>query len=235
MVCAAPFVYLPLAQSQLSARFEVAAQNCRSGGAGAFTGEVLAEQLADLQVPWVVLGHSERRAMYGDTDAEAAAKASLALRCGLQVMFCIGETLGEREAGLTLDVCRRQLQALVDKVGQDLSNVVIAYGTRVLLLPSLSSLRPPSSEPVWAIGTGKVASPAQAQEVHLGIRSWLAATCGHTAAVGTRILYGGSVSAGNCQELAGQPDIDGFLVGGASLKAADFISICQAGAVKALA
>lgn len=144
MVCAAPFVYLPLAQSQLSARFEVAAQNCRSGGAGAFTGEVLAEQLADLQVPWVVLGHSERRAMYGDTDAEAAAKASLALRCGLQVMFCIGETLGEREAGLTLDVCRRQLQALVDKVGQDLSNVVIAYGTRVLLLPSLSSLRPPS-------------------------------------------------------------------------------------------
>ena len=120
----------------------MAAQNCRSGGAGAFTGEVLAEQLADLQVPWVVLGHSERRALYGDTDAEAAAKAAVALRSGLQVIFCIGETLGEREAGQTLDVCRRQLQALVDKVGQDLSKVVLAYGARGdMLQPTLSLLK----------------------------------------------------------------------------------------------
>ena len=160
-------------------------------------------------MPWVILGHSERRALCGETDSVVADKVAKALETGLKVIACIGETLEEREAGQTVAVCTRQLKAMTDKVS-DWSNVVIAY------------------EPVWAIGTSKVATPQQAQEVHAAVRAFMAEAVGANAAAGIRIQYGGSVNPGNCDELAGMEDIDGFLVGGASLNAGDFLTICAA-------
>ena len=164
-------------------------------------------------VPWVILGHSERRALFGESNELVGRKVAYALRAGLKVMACVGETLAQREAGATLDVCTAQLRAIHEATGGDWRDVVVAY------------------EPVWAIGTGKVATPAQAQEVHAGLRAWLR-EAGPGAADCTRIMYGGSVSAKNCRELAEQEDVDGFLVGGASLKAADFAQIVSAGAAK---
>ena len=210
VICAPPMVYLPKVQSKLDRKYAISAQNCWVGPGGAFTGEVSAEMLVDAGVPWVILGHSERRALCGETDEFVGQKVAYAIKSGLKVMACIGETLEEREAGVTLQVCSRQLQAIVNQISpEDWEKVVIAY------------------EPVWAIGTGKVATPEQAQETHAGIRAFMAQAVSPQVASAVRIQYGGSVNAGNCEELARQEDIDGFLVGGASLKGDDFVTICN--------
>ena len=211
VICAPPMVYLPKVQSTLDRKYALSAQNCWVGEGGAFTGEVAAEMLVDTGIPWVILGHSERRALCGESDEFIGKKVKYAISKGLSVMACIGETLEEREAGQTLDVCRRQLQAIVNEItADDWAKVVIAY------------------EPVWAIGTGKVATPQQAQEVHAGIRAFVAQAVSPAVASAVRIQYGGSVNPGNCEELAKMEDIDGFLVGGASLKGPDFVTICNA-------
>jgi len=157
--------------------------------------------LKDIGVHWTLTGHSERRTLFHESDKDVALKTKIALENGLKVKACIGEKLEEREAGKTLEVCSRQLKAIADHVEvAHWGNIVVAY------------------EPVWAIGTGKVASPQQAQETHEQIREWMSKNISPEVAAATRILYGGSVSAGNCAELIKQKDIDGFLVGGASLK-----------------
>ncbi|KAL4419856.1 hypothetical protein ABPG75_006954 [Micractinium tetrahymenae] len=207
VVVAPAAVHIPQVLASLRKDFSVAAQNCWVKAGGAFTGELSAEMLADLGLPWVVLGHSERRHIIGESDEFIADKVAYALSKGLGVIYCIGEKLEEREAGNTLDVNARQMKALADKI-QDWSKVVVAY------------------EPVWAIGTGKVATPEQAQEVHDAVRKWLADNVSADAAATTRIIYGGSVTAKNCGDLATQPDIDGFLVGGASLKP-EFVDIIK--------
>ena len=212
IICAPPMLYLPSVQSTLNGtRFQIAAQNCWVNGGGAFTGEVSAEMLVDARVPWVILGHSERRSLCGESNEFTGKKVKHALGVGLRVIACVGETLAQRENGTTLDVCFAQLKAVADEIQKsDWANVVIAY------------------EPVWAIGTGKVATPEQAQDVHAALRGWVHTHIGSSAGDAIRIQYGGSVNAGNCVELAGKEDIDGFLVGGASLKAEDFIKICNA-------
>lgn len=207
---APPAVHIPSVQATLNSRFQVAAQNCWVGPGGAFTGEVSADMLVDSKIPWVILGHSERRALCGETNEFVGEKTKYALSKGLKVALCIGETLEQREAGTTLDVCRAQLKAVNDVVTvADWENIVIAY------------------EPVWAIGTGKVATPQQAQDVHAGIRKWCAENISAEVASKVRIQYGGSVNAGNCEELAQKEDIDGFLVGGASLIGDAFVTICN--------
>lgn len=170
--------------------------------------------LIDLGVKWVILGHSERRHIIKESDDLIAEKTKYAISKGLPVIYCIGEQLEEREAGNTLNVCARQMDALKSKLSkEDWGNVVIAY------------------EPVWAIGTGKVATPEQAQEVHASVRSWVEKNIGSDTAAMIRIIYGGSVNAGNCKELAKKEDIDGFLVGGASLKP-EFVDIIKSAEVK---
>ncbi|KAL0725589.1 hypothetical protein Bca4012_040188 [Brassica carinata] len=212
VVVSPPYVFLPMVKSILRPDFHVAAQNCWVKKGGAFTGEVSAEMLVNLDIPWVILGHSERRALLNETNEFVGDKVAYALAQGLKVIACVGETLEQREAGSTMDVVAAQTKAIADRVS-NWSNVVIAY------------------EPVWAIGTGKVASPAQAQEVHDELRKWLAKNVSADVAATTRIIYGGSVNGGNCKELGGQADVDGFLVGGASLKA-EFIDIIKAAEVK---
>ncbi|CAN8279426.1 unnamed protein product [Cochlearia groenlandica] len=212
VVVSPPFVFLPLVKSSLRPDFHVAAQNCWVKKGGAFTGEVSAEMLVNLDIPWVILGHSERRAILNESNEFVGDKVAYALAQGLKVIACVGETLEQREAGSTMDVVAAQTKAIADRVS-NWSNVVIAY------------------EPVWAIGTGKVASPAQAQEVHDELRKWLAKNVSDEVAATTRIIYGGSVNGGNCKELGGQADVDGFLVGGASLKA-EFIDIIKAAEVQ---
>ena len=211
IVCAPPFVFLNQVLDTLDkSKFSIAAQNCWIGDGGAYTGEVCANMLTDLSIPWVILGHSERRSLCGETNDIVGTKVAYALSKGLKVIACVGESLEERESGTTMKVVEEQLAAIanvVDKTGW--KDVVVAY------------------EPVWAIGTGKVATPDQAQEVHAGIRAWFANSVGADVASSVRIQYGGSVNAGNCAELAGMEDIDGFLVGGASLKAEDFVTICN--------
>ncbi|KAE8750954.1 hypothetical protein FOCC_FOCC002382 [Frankliniella occidentalis] len=204
--CPAP--YLEYAKGLLPASISVSAQNCYKVPKGAFTGEISPAMLKDLGLNWVILGHSERRNVFGETDALVAEKTAHALEEGLSVIACIGEKLEEREAGKTEEVVYRQTQAIADKI-KDWSKVVIAY------------------EPVWAIGTGKTASPQQAQEVHEKLRAWLKAKVSEKVANETRIIYGGSVTAANCKELAKSGDIDGFLVGGASLKP-EFVEIVNA-------
>jgi len=191
-------VHINLAKSLLRSDIKVAAQDCNAEGAGAHTGETNPGMLKDLGCEYVIIGHSERRAA-GETDEQSAQKAKNALDNGLSVVFCTGETLEEREAGQALDVNTRQLNALL-KETKDLSNVVIAY------------------EPVWAIGTGKTASAQDAQNMCADLRNLLCSSVSEDVAESTRITYGGSVNAGNATELGGQPDIDGFLIGGASLK-----------------
>lgn len=197
---APPTPYLSSTRDALRGDFAVSGQNAWMGAGGAFTGETDAAMLRDVGCDWVILGHSERRHIpeLRETDACIAEKAKYALSEGLGVMYCIGELLEEREAGQTIAVCERQMSALKEAVS-DWSKIVIAY------------------EPVWAIGTGKVATPQQADEVHQALRSWIKKNMGDQVADSTRILYGGSVSPKNCAELAKLPDIDGFLVGGASL------------------
>jgi triosephosphate isomerase len=186
------------------------AQTVSEHDAGAFTGEVAAAMLCDFGCCYVLVGHSERRSLFGESDAAVAGKFEAALRAGLVPVLCVGETLAERQSGLTMEVISRQLDAVVGRVGADaLAKAVVAY------------------EPVWAIGTGVTATPAQAQEVHAAIRARVA---GHNSQVagGLRILYGGSVKPQNAVELFAQADIDGGLIGGASLVADDFLAICQA-------
>lgn len=186
----------------------VGAQDVSAQDSGAYTGEVSVGMLKDFGVRYAIVGHSERRQYHGETDAVVAAKAQRALAAGLTPIVCVGETLAEREAGHTVEVVKRQLAAVIHTNGHCISEIVVAY------------------EPVWAIGTGKTASPEQAQEVHAILRAQLKAASSHADRV--RILYGGSMNAANAAQLLAQPDIDGGLIGGASLKPADFLTIIAA-------
>jgi len=208
VVIAPPSLFLLPVKQHLKSEVAVAAQNGYFEKFGAFTGEISFHQLAESQIPWVILGHSERRSLFHETDSEVGKKTAAALKEGLSVIACCGETLEQREADKTMEVVKHQLNGIKAEIS-DWSKVVIAY------------------EPVWAIGTGKVATAQQAQEVHAGIREWLKSEVSAEAADSTRIIYGGSVSAKNCKELAGEADIDGFLVGGASLKP-EFVEIINA-------
>lgn len=187
------------------------AQDVSGQSAGAFTGEVSAAMLKDFACRYAIVGHSERRQYHGETDALVAAKAQQALAVGITPIVCVGETLAEREAGTTTEVVKRQLAAVIHANGHCISEIVLAY------------------EPVWAIGTGKTASPEEAQAVHAVLRAQLAAATGQASRV--KIIYGGSMNAANAAILLAQPDIDGGLIGGAALKAADFLSIVSAAAV----
>ena len=208
VVVCPPFVHLPLAlELATGSAMEVGGQNCSEHEGGAYTGEVAATMLADLGCQWVVLGHSERRQYFAESSELVAAKYRMAHGAGLQPIVCVGETLQQREQGRAEDVVAGQLQVLMEK--PLLPSDVIAY------------------EPVWAIGTGRTASPAQAQAMHAFIRSTLRKHCGETAGQ-IRLLYGGSVKAANAAELFGQEDIDGGLVGGASLNAEEFAAIVSA-------
>jgi len=208
VVIAPPSIYLLSTREHLNKGLEVAAQNIFDKPSGAFTGEISAEQLKDSGITWTILGHSERRVILQEDDQFVASKTKAALDAGLSVILCCGESLEQREANKTVEVVTTQLKAVADKV-KDWSKIVVAY------------------EPIWAIGTGKVATTEQAQEVHKAIREWLQKEVSSEAADKTRILYGGSVTEKNCGELAKQADIDGFLVGGASLKPA-FVDIINA-------
>jgi triosephosphate isomerase (TIM) len=206
-----PFPYLHQAQARLQ-RTAIAwgAQNVSQHEKGAYTGEVAASMLVDFGCRYAIVGHSERRALYGEDDRTVAAKFVAAQKAGLTPILCLGETLEQREAGVTKAVVSTQLDAVLDAAGAGaMNNAVIAY------------------EPVWAIGTGRTATPGQAQEVHALLRERLA---GRDAAMarGMRILYGGSVKAGNAAELFSQTDIDGGLIGGASLVSEEFLAICRA-------
>jgi triosephosphate isomerase len=209
-VVAPSAVHIPFVQANLTnLKFAVSAQNCIPKG-GAFTGEMSLDMLTDLGIQWTILGHSERRQYYGETNEIVATKVYAAVQAGRKVMACIGETLKDREDGRTANIIMAQLATIAQKLRNDeWTNVVIAY------------------EPVWAIGTGKVATPDQAQEVHASIREWLAANVDGEVAKGMRILYGGSVTAASAPTLYQQPDINGFLVGGASLKP-EFVDIINA-------
>ncbi|KAG2165991.1 Triosephosphate isomerase [Aureobasidium pullulans] len=208
VVIAPPALYLLLTREHLRSGLEVAAQNVFDKPNGAFTGEISASQLKESNITWTLTGHSERRVILKESDDFIASKTKTALNHGLGVILCIGETLEQREANQTIDVVTNQLRAVAKQI-QDWSKIVIAY------------------EPVWAIGTGKVATTEQAQEVHAAIREYLTKEVSQTASDNTRIIYGGSVSEKNCNELAKEKDIDGFLVGGASLKPA-FVDIINA-------
>ncbi|CAB3225921.1 unnamed protein product [Arctia plantaginis] len=209
VVIGIPAIYLAYVKSIVPNNIEVAAQNCWKVAKGAFTGEISPAMIKDIGCNWVILGHSERRTIFKEQDELVAEKVAHALESGLKVIACIGETLEEREAGKTEEVVFRQIKALVPAIGDKWANVVLAY------------------EPVWAIGTGKTASPQQAQEVHAALRNWLSTNVSPDVAASVRIQYGGSVTASNAKELAGCADIDGFLVGGASLKP-EFVDIVNA-------
>ena len=206
-----PFPYLAQAQSVLTGTPVVwGAQNLSEQAQGAFTGEVSASMLQDFACRYVLVGHSERRSIYGETDALVAEKFAVALAAGLRPVLCVGETLDQREAGQTVEVVSAQIDAVLKRVGvAAFANAVIAY------------------EPVWAIGTGRTATSEQAQEVHAAIRAQIAQADAAVAG-GLQILYGGSMKPSNAVELLGMPDIDGGLIGGAALKAADFLAIIYA-------
>jgi len=209
-VCA-PYVYL----SQVADKLDGSAvawgsQNINDNDSGAYTGEISGPMLNDFGCKYAIVGHSERRSIYGETDEDVARRFMAAQKHGLVPILCVGELLEEREQGITNEVVSRQLDAVINAAGiQAIGNSVIAY------------------EPVWAIGTGKTASPEQAQEVHAMIRAKLAGMDADIAA-SVRILYGGSMKPGNAGELIGMDDIDGGLIGGASLNADDFLGICTA-------
>lgn len=196
--------------AQLQARLQGSvldwgAQDCSAHDSGAYTGEVSAAMLREFGCHYVIVGHSERRQYHGESDDLVAAKAQRALAAGITPIVCVGETLADREAGRTDFVVKRQLSAVIHAVGHCASEIVVAY------------------EPVWAIGTGRTATPEQAQAVHAVLRAQLRAASARSQR--NRILYGGSMNAGNAAELLAQPDIDGGLIGGASLKAAEFLKI----------
>ncbi len=211
VVVGPPATALAAVAHQLSeAKSEVglAAQNMHWEKSGAFTGEISANMLMDTGTSWIIIGHSERRQLFGETDESVAKKVAAANAAGLKPIVCVGETLDQREAGQTLEVVARQIAAFIDELGRSDGLGVIAY------------------EPIWAIGTGKVASPEDAQQVHAAIRAQLVEASAELAKV-TRILYGGSVKPNNAEGLLAQPDLDGALVGGASLKADSFSKIIE--------
>jgi triosephosphate isomerase (TIM) len=210
LVVAPPFTALAACAHECEAsRVEIAGQNMYPKSSGAFTGEVSAPMLRAAGCRWVILGHSERRQHFGETDEFVAEKVAAALHHGLVPIVCVGETLQQREAGHTLEVVERQVHAFLATIAGASLDAAIAY------------------EPVWAIGTGKNAGPSEAQEVHEVIRSWLAKSSPSLAAR-TRILYGGSVKPDNARDLLAAPDVDGALVGGASLDMATFAPIARA-------
>jgi triosephosphate isomerase (TIM) len=213
VVFAVPFPYLQTASARVKGKqnYAVAAQNCHHKSAGAYTGEVSAEMLESLQIPFVVLGHSERREYNGETNAMLAEKVNEALAKGLQPIFCCGEPLAIREAGTQNIHVEKQLEeSLFHLSSEHILQIVIAY------------------EPIWAIGTGKTATADQAQDMHLHLRNVLATKYGAHIANQMSILYGGSVKGSNAKELFSKPDVDGGLVGGASLQADDFALIIEA-------
>jgi len=200
-----------LAQVQMlraGSALELGAQDVSQHEQGAYTGEVSAAMLKEFGVRYAIVGHSERRQYHGETDALVAEKARVALAAGVTPIVCVGETLAERESGKTEEVVKRQMAAVIHTNGHCISEIVVAY------------------EPVWAIGTGRTATPEQAQQVHALLRAQLKAATEHVDRI--HILYGGSMNAANAAALLSQPDIDGGLVGGASLKAADFLQIIAA-------
>jgi triosephosphate isomerase len=206
-----PAVYLAQVQQLVKGSgIDLGSQDVSAHEQGAYTGEVSAVMLKDFAVRYAIMGHSERRQYHDETDEQVALKAQRALSAGVTPIVCVGETLAEREAGKTEEVVKRQLAAVIHINGHCISEIVVAY------------------EPVWAIGTGKTASPEQAQSVHAVLRAQLKAATEHSERV--HILYGGSMNAANAAELLAQPDIDGGLIGGAALKAADFLTIIAAAA-----
>ncbi|MCP5269582.1 MAG: triose-phosphate isomerase [Zoogloeaceae bacterium] len=211
MVVCAPFPYLEQVRNLLAATpVGWGAQTLSEHAQGAYTGEVSAGMLREFGCRYVIVGHSERRALFSESDEQVAAKFLAACNAGLVPILCVGETLAQRESGETVRVVEKQLQVVLDRAGVErFSSAVVAY------------------EPVWAIGTGRTATPEQAQEVHVAIRSCLA-RLDQQVASGLQILYGGSVKAQNAGEIFAQADIDGGLIGGASLVADDFLAICQA-------
>jgi triosephosphate isomerase len=204
------FVHIPMVVSELAdSSIAVGAQNGHAQQQGAFTGEVSVSMLLEMGVSYCLVGHSERRALFSETDSLVAEKFAAVQAAGLIPVLCIGESLEDREQGLTSHVVIAQLDAVLAKVGVEaFANAVIAY------------------EPIWAIGTGKTASPEQAQAVHKTLRDHVAASSAEIAS-GVRLVYGGSVKSANAQELFDQADVDGGLVGGASLSAREFIAICK--------
>ena len=211
IVCA-PFPYLSQVESLINkSKLMLGAQNLNVNPAGAYTGEVSADMIKDFGAQYVIVGHSERRSLYGETNAIVAEKTKTAIGAGLTPLLCVGESLEDRESGNTEAVVEEQINAVIDLIGiESFDQVIIAY------------------EPVWAIGTGLTASPEQAQAVHLFIRNLLA-NSSEKIAQRTPILYGGSMNAGNAADLISCSDIDGGLIGGAALKAEDFLQICKAG------
>lgn len=211
VVIATPSIHLHTAKAKFRSDIATSSQDVGfNTGYGAFTGELSAEMLVDSGISWTLTGHSERRVGFGfpgETSSVVGLKTKNAIECGMSVIACIGESLEDREASRTMNTCSEQLEGIKQALSEGMwANVVIAY------------------EPVWAIGTGKVATPEQAQETHAQIRDWLAGNVSNEVADCTRIIYGGSANAKNCNELYAQPDINGFLVGGASLKP-EFVDI----------
>jgi triosephosphate isomerase len=210
-----PAAYLAQVQALLAGQSRVAlgSQDVSAQEVGAFTGETSANMLKDFAVRYVIVGHSERRQYHAESDAGVANKAQRALSAGITPIVCVGETLAERQAGQTEEVVKRQLAAVIHTNGHCISEIVVAY------------------EPVWAIGTGLTATPDQAQEVHAVLRAQLKAATVHSDRIS--ILYGGSMNAANAAQLLAQTDIDGGLIGGAALKATDFLAIMAAGSTTA--
>ena len=200
--------YFAQVQSLKAEAIDLGSQDVSAQASGAFTGEVSTAMLQDFGARYAIVGHSERRQYHGETDALVADKAKAALAAGITPIVCVGETLAEREAGRTEEIVKRQLGAVIHANGHCISEIVVAY------------------EPVWAIGTGKTASPEEAQAVHAVLRAQLKAATDQSSRI--KILYGGSMNAANAASLLSQRDIDGGLIGGASLKAADFLSIIAA-------
>jgi triosephosphate isomerase len=204
-----PSVYLSQVQALVTdTRLSLGSQDVSQHEQGAYTGEISAGMLRDFAVRYAIVGHSERRQYHGETDEQVAVKAQRALSAGITPIVCVGETLAQREAGQTEQVVKRQLAAVIHLNGHCISEIVVAY------------------EPVWAIGTGKTATPDQAQAVHAVLRAQLKAASEHADRI--QLLYGGSMNAANAADLLAQPDIDGGLIGGASLKAPDFLTIIAA-------
>ena len=211
LIVAVPATHLcPVAEVVKGSSVGLSAENCADHESGAYTGEISAAMVASTGAQYTILGHSERRQYYGETDEKLVEKTRLALSHGLKVILCVGENLEEREAGKHFQVCTDQIKAvLYNFTAEEMADIIVAY------------------EPVWAIGTGKTATAAQAEEIHACIRKVLADKFGAQVADDTTILYGGSCKPSNAKEIFARPDIDGGLIGGAALKADDFIAIAQ--------
>ena len=212
VVICVPYIDIFAAQEAAAgSNIKIGAENCHWAESGAFTGEVSAPMLKAIGVEYVIIGHSERRQYFGETDETVRDRTRAALNAGLKVILCVGEVLEERQLGITAEVVRKQTKVALSGVSEaELANIIIAY------------------EPVWAIGTGKTATPEQAQEIHAYIRSLVAEKYGQEVADNTSILYGGSCKPSNAKELFANPDVDGGLIGGAALKVADFKGIIDA-------